>query len=206
MKLNLKETVKIYQPQPKLYERILIEGHGIIMQGDEIVRRFRNKIVNAGLKGIVSLMICDRAYAYDHKAYLVQLAHTTYWDIQLGDNTSSKTTAGMTALVGTQIGGSPNSKNILYSNPSSGTHRVSFEASWDAGTVSGTIGEIAIIMMCSTEYTWKWYLDASSDSIGQAHSVTMFARASVADGDFLAYTIDTSKPTSIKWDIDFKWG
>ena len=200
MKLNLKESVKIYQPKPKPYERILIEGHGIMLQGDEIVRRFKNKIVNAGLKGIVSLMICKGFQSTQyHDAFHL---FASVWDIQLGDNTTTKTTYTMTGLAGTQIGGSPNSKNILYSNPSSGTHRVSFEASWNAGTISGTIGEIAIIMRCPENYTWKWL----GTDTNWTHTDTMFARASVADGDFTAYTINTSNPTSIKWDIDFKWG
>lgn len=208
MKVNLKESVKIFQPKPKPYERILIEGHGVIIQGDKIVRRFKNKIVNAGLKGIVSLMACEylEANSTTSHAYAHLYSFTNSWDIQLGDDTTSATTKAMTGLIGTQIGGSPNSKNILYSNPSSGTHRVSFEASWNSGTISGTIGEIAIIMRCPTDYTWKWTVFANNTTATNTYSDTMFARASVADGDFSAYTIDTDKPTSIKWDIDFKWG
>ena len=105
----------------------------------------------------------------------------------------------MTQLVspiGAAPGTEPSSKSGALTNPSPGVWRIVYTATWDAGTVSGTVGEVALYLTTVSSFIFGdsgWYCDGGKN---------MVSRLSVADGAFSAFTIDTNKPFTVTWTIE----
>ena len=124
---------------------------------------------------------------------------TSSWNMYIGTDTDTATTHSMTQLVspiGTAPGTEPNSKSGALTNPSPGVWRVVYSATWDAGTVSGTVGEVALYLTTTDHFSFEdsnWYCNAGAN---------MVSRLSVADSAFSAFTIDESKPFTVTWTIE----
>ena len=175
---------------------IEIIGKVEFRNGDKVIRA-RNHFVDEGAKLIVSFLGAKTIWSYDYKTYNYLVLPSL--NIYLGSDTSTATTHDMTELVspiGTSPGTAPNSKNGYLSNPSAGVWRVVYSATWDAGTVSGTVGEVALYLRATSYFEFgkdKWYCDASAK---------MISRLAAADGAFSAFVIDDTKPLTVTWVIE----
>jgi hypothetical protein len=122
---------------------------------------------------------------------------TYNWNIYIGSDTSNATTVSMTSLVspiGTAPGTAPNSKSYSGSYYSTSTTPVtlSYVATWNAGTVSGTLGEVGL------------YLYINTYNLTNGVTVTnpgLASRLSVADGSFTAFTINTAAALTVTWTV-----
>ena len=114
-----------------------------------------------------------------------------------------------TAALTTPIGGAPGTAPNLVigntSNPSNGVFQMSITATWNAETLPGnpTIGEMALYL---NVYPAPANLKAFGWSIvfGSPYSpgaVALASRLSVADGSFVAFVVDSTKPLAITWTI-----
>jgi hypothetical protein len=119
----------------------------------------------------------------------------------LGTNTSTNNTAGMTALVapiGAGNGTLPNTQSFSTSNPSPGVYKITYNSTWNAGTVSGTCGEIGLYLYGSPTYV-------GTSPCNYYQGPYLYARLSVADSKFEAFSINTGAPLTISWVITFTW-
>jgi hypothetical protein len=119
----------------------------------------------------------------------------------IGTDTANKTiisTGGLSAPIGGASPIKPNTQSGSTQSISNGA-AVVLTSTWNAGTVSGTVGEIGIYGRSN----------ASTGLVGFGSHFyggggNFFAsRLSVADGDFTAFTINTAAPLTINWTIQF---
>jgi len=183
-----------------LPKQILIRGLVTIKQGNKIiVKEALNHWVDNGLKGILSTIIST--YAKGAIWYL----WGNSWNIYLGSDTSTTTTPGMTSLVapiGAAPGTAPNSKSItVTTDEANGIFKATFIATWNAGTVSGTVGELALYMKAPARTSFGW--DVYPNDYNP--SVVMISRLSSADGDFSSFIIDETKPLTVEWTVQFSF-
>ena len=123
----------------------------------------------------------------------------------VGSNTNTPTAYDRTVLVspiGTSPGTAPNSIIGGTSNPSNGVYRLVITATWSAGIISGTIGEMALYLNTfdTALQTFGW-----SGPIAPPAGNRLVSRLSVADGDFSAFTINTGNPLAITWTIQLSF-
>jgi len=191
----------------KKVDKVKIEGLVTVYQEDEkgnrtyLVKNAKNHWVNAGLKGLLSALIGKIVYANGSYAYIYFWSHE--FKIYLGSDVSTTTTPGMTSLVspiGTAPGTAPNSTwGTDIEQVATGVWRVTFVARWNAGTVSGTVGELALYLrpFTSTGVGWEKTIVSGTYTYPQA----MVARLSVADGDFSSFIIDPNKSLTVQWEV-----
>ena len=172
--------------------RIVITGIVEITNGPKHAGPYRNHFVNNALQALMYILLTT---SFDIGGETISPLNPN--TMHIGSDTSTKTTASMTALVapiGTAPGTGPNNWSQMIQLLSNGS-AATFTATWNAGTVSGTIGEMALY----GNYT---------EMIGQTNTnwgthTGMLSRLSVADGDFSAFTINTSYPLVIAWTVQF---
>lgn len=122
---------------------------------------------------------------------------TTY--MVLGTDTTTNNTAGMSALVtpiGTAPGTKPNTQSGSIVQTAVGDYALNLTSVWNAGTVSGTVGEIGLYLYGGA----TGYLGLGSML---TNTVLMWARLSHADGHFSSFAIDTGKNLTITWQMRF---
>jgi len=149
----------------------------------------RNHWVGQGLEGIGSYLVVNATNVY---------GATYSWNIYIGSDTTTATTVSMTSLVspiGTAPGTAPNAKSYSGAYYSSSTTPVvlTYTATWNAGTVSGTLGEAGL-------YLYLGYTNLQNYSM--ASTPGLASRLSVADGSFTAFTINTSVALTITWIVN----
>jgi len=123
---------------------------------------------------------------------------TPFYYIYLGSDTSTPTTVSMTALaspIGTSPGTKPNNTSISGAYYSSSTTPVvlTYIATWNAGTVSGTLGEVGL------------YLNINSGGLTGTSTggiSGLASRLSAADGSFTAFTINTAAALTVTWTVN----
>jgi len=129
---------------------------------------------------------------------------TDNWDIYIGSDTSTVTTVSMTSLIspiGTTPGTAPNTKSPSGAYYSSSTTPVvlSYVATWNAGTVSGTLGEVGLYLLDAYYNVGVRPLTNSSYISNPA----LVSRLSAADGSFTAFTINTAAALTVTWTVSF---
>lgn len=113
--------------------------------------------------------------------------------------------SNLTAPIGTPPGTKPNSQSFATANPSNGVYRVVYTATWNGGTVAGTVGEIGLYLNAVPSLqTAGWSFQTNNTVYGNGSTV-MTNRLSAADSDFTAFTIDTTVPLVIAWTIQFSF-
>jgi len=184
--------------------RITITGSVEITNGPKHAGPYKNHFVNNALQALMYILLTNFSYytlTSGHTMYIAPLNPETMY---IGSDTTTKTTASMTALVnpiGTAPGRGPNGRNNSMANLANGS-AVTYSATWNPGTVSGTIGEMALYGSATSTYYTGSLPELTSDLNMNSGSV-MLSRLSVADGDFSAFTINTSYPLVIAWTIQF---
>ena len=179
--------------------RIVITGSVEITNGPKHAGPYRNHFVNNALQALGYILLTN--YSVSTGTGSVNISPLNPKTMYLGTNTTVATfpnMQGLVAPIGTPPGTGPNNLSSSYGSITNG-YQVVYTATWNAGTVSGTIGEMALY-------------GTFTESVGNANSPNygtwgthtgMLSRLSVADGDFSAFTINTSYPLVITWTIQF---
>jgi hypothetical protein len=178
--------------------RIAVRGYVTIRQGDRILaERVRNHFVNAGLKGLISTLIFSFVYG----------SGSTWgnwyndWNVYIGSDVSTDTNTEHTALespIGAAPGTAPNSKSASLKNGAAdGIWAATYLATWNAGTVSGTLGELALYMAAPDKDVFGWIIGTSS----YYPAAVMVSRLSSKDTDFSSFIIDDTKPLTVEWTV-----
>jgi hypothetical protein len=183
--------------------KIIMWGEVTIRNGDRVFKA-RNHFVDLGLKGLISTMLFASGHA-GSGTYPWNL-WSNIWNIYLGSDTITPTTTDMTALVspiGVAPGTAPNSKSVptIHSGSGDGDWYAIWSATWNPGTVSGTLGEGALYMKAPDKATFGWAFSVA----GYDPSVVMISRLSSADTDFSSFVIDNTKPLTVDWTIHFRF-
>ena len=192
--------LKRKQKETKPTDALLIQGKVTICQGEGkdkkvIVKDAENHWVDAGLKGLVSALVCSK-----------ENQNISPWaagvQMYLGSDTAAPTTHGMTALttpIGTAPGTPPNSINgASRTNPATGKWQTSVTAVWNSGTVSGTVGELALYLRAFSNLTVGWTLTTNPANV-------MVSRLSSASSDFSSFAIDPSKSLTVEWRLSISY-
>ena len=117
--------------------------------------------------------------------------------IRLGSDTTTPTTYELETLL-SMIDVAPTSFVPSTDNPSAGVYRAIWTAVWNAGTISGTVGEMGLF--CNIQKT----LGTPTITL-KSLTATMWSRLSSADGDFTSFTINETVPLSVEWRIIFQF-
>jgi len=182
-------------------DRLRIRGFVTVYQGkgeDKVVLmdRVPNKWVDGGLKGLFSYLLGSRV------TDLVTM-WTTGFQMYLGTDTGAVTIHNASALT-SPIGGAPGTgpdstsgENRSY--PSIGVWRTKYIAVWNAGAVSGTIGEIALYLRAFSSIGAAWSV------INHTYPLIMVSRISIADLEMDAFSIDPSKSLTVEWGVQLSY-
>lgn len=201
--MNEKGEIKT---KPKgLSDRVVIKGYITIWQGEGkekkiICERKENHWVDGGIQGLISALIGHRIYAAGGSGSKV-----SFWSyiarMYLGTDTGTVTIHSATELtssIGAPPGTGPNTiVGEDLSNPSIGTFKTGLTAQWVAGTVSGTVGELALYLGAFTSLAVNWAKGAV-----YSFPAIMVSRLSEADGDFSSFVIDETKSLTVEWDLE----
>jgi hypothetical protein len=186
---------------------IKIKGFVEVLNGDTHFTG-ENKATSNLLKTIASFLASDSGY-YTNSTAAVALpsyqwsSRTTF--MVIGSDQSTVTTESMQNLVtpiGTSPGTKPNSQAFATSNPSTGVWRITYTATWNAGTVTGTIGEIGLFLY---GFTALQAAGTGYSNYNMGLSVIMTNRLAVANSDFTAFAINNTVPLVIAWTLQFSF-
>lgn len=184
---------------PVLGDSIKIVGEVEIRNGDKVIKA-KNRFVETILQHICNITSLYRGI---NGAATWFFGPTNSPNMYLGTNTVTATAYNTTALT-TPIGGAPGTPpNLIIgntSNPSNGVFQMSITATWNAGTVVGTVGEMALYLAMypgGNLRAFNWLIFNGVYSGG----ANLASRLSVADGSFSAFVIDNTKPLVITWVI-----
>lgn len=184
---------------------IQIRGLVTVKQGDRIIRKdVPNHWVDQGLRAIISQIIARRWYSTTYPTSYYLWANS--WHIYLGSDTTTPTATTMTGLVspiGTAPGTPANSESgSTHDGSTDGIWSVTFLATWNAGTVSGTLGELALYERAPNYATFGWEINWGG---GVTESEVMVSRLSSADADFSSFIIDDTVPLTVEWTVQFSF-
>jgi len=156
------------------------------IENGEYVAIGKNHWVGQGLETIGSyLNSTGNPYAALHS-----------WSIYIGSDTSTTTTVSMTSLVspiGTAPGTAPNTTSYsgVYYSTSTIPVVLTYIATWNAGTVSGTLGEAGLYL----------YMNSFLTNGAAASNPGLASRLSAADGSFTAFAINTAAALTVTWTV-----
>jgi hypothetical protein len=183
-----------------MHNVLLMEGIVEITNGDNHVLS-KNSIVDQGLIAIIDLLAggnnnTTQYYPSYNWASITQ-------GMRIGSDTTHGTLHTMTALfspIGGGIGTAANTQTGSTSNPSAGVYKLEWVSIWNAGTVSGTLGEVGLFLKIPTSLLsyLATYPYGPSDN-------QLFSRMASADSKFASFTIDNTKPLQIKWDFELTY-
>jgi len=180
--------------------RIVITGSVEITNGPNHAGPYRNHFVDNALFALGYILMSNWNLSTADGGTYENIAPLNPQTMYIGTNTTIATFPNMESLVapiGNPPGTAPNQFASSYGSITNG-YQVVYTATWNAGTVSGTIGEMALYgsattgVMSGNQYDVSW----NSGSV-------MISRLSVADGDFSAFTINSTYPLVIVWTVQF---
>lgn len=120
--------------------------------------------------------------------------------IRLGTGATS-TTSDMTSLV-TIINTPPSSVSGNVSNPSPGVYRVTPTATWNAGTL-GTVTITEACLYATIENQLQAFGATYTTHI--TNNVEVVDRICSTDGDFAEFTVNSSNPLTVLYNIQFSF-
>jgi hypothetical protein len=169
-----------------------------VYEGDKLKFASKGHIVNQGLIHLINALSASTTNSSSGYKYLFSREWTSktysYMRVGTGGNVTQGTTTGLTTPVGT----GPDSQAGATSSPGGGTYRVSWTATWNAGTLTAiTVSELGLFL----------YLQTNLQSFGWVNftgsTTALFSRLSDADGDFTSFVVNTSVPLTIEWRLTF---
>jgi len=171
-------------------DRVVLEDYVEAWMGDKRVVSSKGHIVNQGLIELINLMAVGGIPTDG-------VPSVGWTDISRGRmrvGTGTGVTVGtMTSLVNENTT-NPNSQTGATASPSVGTYRISWIATWNAGTLPAIdVSEMGLYLyMVPT-------LKNFGDAMGTPTAFTLFSRLSDSDGDFTTFTVNTAVPLTIEW-------
>jgi len=185
-------------------DSILIRGSVTIRNGDKIyVIKAHNRVVSQGIKMLIQVLgntVATANFSNEgfSQSFPTGAANTR---MRIGSDIANATTEGMTAL-SSENTTDRNSASVVLSKISAGHYRVAWNSTWNAGTVSGTCGEIGLYLSGLTPLA-DGALPVTNLAVTYATTTPyLFARLASASGDFVSFTINAAAPLSIEWDLD----
>lgn len=185
-----------------MQDRVRMKGYVSVYQheydenyrdGEKIVNEEPNKFVIGGLRHICTMLgigVLDDYFG------------TYNWDMYLGTDTTTSTAYGDSSLVspiGTGDGTPPDDKSGGDNTEvSTGVWEAKYICTWYSGSVSGTVGEIALYLLTLDDRTF-------GDSYFSGTTYRMTNRLSAADGEFSSFTIDESKSLTVEWRLRYEF-
>jgi hypothetical protein len=219
---EIKQSIKnIFKARNTFGDAIKISEEYLFWEGSQeqvkngsakLMIKSKGHIVNYGLAAIVNLLsYSGNSNNYYNRFGTVGFATGTpvttqaYVKVGTGAGATGPTTTTLTTVNNTL----PSSQAGNTSNPTAGTYRISYIATWNSGALAAiTVSEVGL---------WLAYLTAGSDmSALQAFGWSFtgntmngqsifFSRLSDADGDFTAFTVNTAVPLTIEWRLTFSF-
>jgi len=171
-------------------DRVVLEDHVEAWMGDKRVVSSKGHIVNQGLIGLINLMAIHSLQSGLHVPSTDwSTSPYNYGWIYVGTGTGV-TTGSMTSLV-TPNTTKPDSQSGATASPATGTYRVSWISTWNAGTLPAIdVSEMGLYLILIT----------TLQSFGvSATAGNLFSRLSDSDGDFTTFTVNTAVPLTIEW-------
>jgi len=184
--------------------RIVITGKVEITNGPKHAGPYRNHFVNNALQALGYTLLINFSYPNQGTNKTIYIAPLYPSTMYLGTNTTIPTFPNMTGLVapiGPAPGTAPNSFSPSGASITNG-YQVTYSATWNPGTVSGTIGEMVLYGSVTTTY-YTGTLGSLGSNLYMNSGNVMLSRLSVADGDFSSFTINASYPLIIVWTVQF---
>jgi len=183
-------------------DRIIIKDEVLVYEGEKLLFKSRGHIVNQGLIGIINLLGSGLLSATTTGHGLPSRGMDTgqAWSnkvqyMRVGTGTGV-TTGTMTTLV-TINTTAPDSQSGAIASPTVGTYRVSWIATWNAGTLPAiNVSELGIFLC----------LDVSLNTFEATcvpANAQFFSRLSDSDGDFTTFLVNTAVPLTIEWRLTF---
>ena len=177
--------------------RLVVKGYVEVRNGDKLLFRSRNHFVGVN---IISLANTFSSFAGLTTQPSMPIYGFTSLDsfMVIGTDTATSTvwgTTGLTAPIGTAPGTKPNTQACTLSTDNSTKAKITLTSTWNAGTVSGTVGEIGL-------YSYALYETLSSTA---TTANGLISRLSAKDADFTAFTINTANALAITWVIEFSF-
>jgi hypothetical protein len=189
-------------------EEINITGLVSCRQGDEVIfENAPNKWVSSGLLSLMAWTQFGYVYGGTYGGWSYYLMPYYGMRIYLGTNTSTATLFSHTALqapIGTAPGTAANTHTqTIGDGTSTGIWSTTYTATWNAGAITGTVGEMALYLTqnTNTAAAWGWSGNQTAYDVGRA----MFSRLAVADSEFTQFTINTAKPLTIDWKVQLSF-
>ena len=190
--MDITTRIKNLLKKEKDQSTIIMRSEVEVKNGDNHFTVKHNHFVEQGLLYLVNL-ISNRGKG---SGSCVQGVNSGYYTMRLGNDTVTTTDASMTALVNEDTT-EPDSLAGLNSNPSLGVYRITITATWLAGNVSGTVGELGLRWgLFNTLRSFGWTLTTSGVKL-------LMSRLSHADGDFTSFVINEAAPLTIEWRVTF---
>lgn len=181
---------------------IKIEGFVEIRNGDTIIKA-KNKFVQTILQHILNWL----SMYYVPSSQIIN-GPTYNYNMYIGTDMTTPTAYNTSVLIspiGTVPGTAPNSRSGNVTNPSVSIYRMIITMEWNAGTVSGTVGEIALYLNMlpapANRMPYQWAMDYTY----QYNTPVLVSRLAVADGTFSSFTINTANPLTIVWTIQLSF-
>jgi len=170
----------------------------LIYEGEKLKLASKGHIVSQGLIHIINALAASQTPTSGYPFYLFSRDWTgksySYMRLGTGGNVTQGTTTGLTTPVGT----GPDSQAGATSSPGGGTYRVSWTATWNAGSLTAiTVSEIGLFLYLETNlqnFGWTYF---------KGSGTALFSRLSAADGDFTSFVVNTSVPLTIEWRLTF---
>lgn len=178
----------------KLGDRIIIEDEVLVYQGDKLLFKSKGHIVNQGLIGLVNFLAIT-------SVTVTSLFPSAGWSgltkgvMHVGTGTGV-TTGTVTSLV-IDEGTDPDTQSGATASPATGTYRVSWIATWNAGSLAAiAVSELGLWLQ--VEETLQAF-----EAVSVAPSKNFFSRLSDSDGDFTTFTVNIAVPLTIEWRLTF---
>ena len=185
-------------PEPKVSGLIKVEGWVEVINGDHY-QKVKNHFVGNMLNALIDFFASGSGTIYT-PAYSWATSTATSF-IVLGSNTTGTTSITTNALlnpIGTAPGTTANTQSGSTALVAGGA-LVTLSAVWNAGTVSGTVGEIGLYLYIPTTVGgWQ--------SVYSIAGPEFASRLSSGDGDFTSFVINAVNPLTINWTIQFTFG
>lgn len=191
---------------PILGDSIKIRGFVEIRNGNDVIRA-ENKFTQSMLAWLNNMCSIYSVSSSNLGSYYWFISSSA-WDIYIGTDLGTPTaynTAVLVSPIGNPPGTSANSKNASTNSPSGGIFNIVYSATWNAGIVSGTVGEMALYMRVKdTLQPFGWSLVLSTGS-HITETEKLISRLSAADGNFQSFTINEANPLVITWTVSFSF-
>jgi hypothetical protein len=187
---------------------IIFQGLVSVNQDNSVIfTDAKNKFTPEGMKLFISFFNysgCGGTSGYSNGGAYFPAYN---WQMYLGTGAAA-TTSGMTSLaspIGTTPGTVPNVTAITFKDGSSdGIWDIIYSATWNSGTVTGTVAEMALYLTKFSASTYGFSNLTQNSTLDSGRA--MMSRLCTGDGEFSGFTIDNTKPLTIDWKIRFTFG